>query len=204
MGINDGINRIAGKVEEAKAKIIEKGGQVTSTSINDLPQEIASIPNMGSSLEILDFGRIDSSQGNIPVPEEISEKIKSNPTNYALSFIDEAVLEKLRFYVYCVSSTNEGVIVYSNTSSTLISNILYMVIITPDTHSAVFSAMKIPGAIYGNSYSNNSLLQWVQGDWKIEESNGLYSKQSFRTMAVGSALPNNIDDIPQGALYGVF
>lgn len=201
MGINDEINRIAGKIEEAKAKITEKGGQTSSSSVNDLPQEIASIPT-GGVLEILNLGRLEPNQ-TITISDEIWTKIKNAPTNYILSFIG-GPSESYINYVYCVSSQESLFIYYNILGSSSVVQSLYMLVISSRTPAASLYLMQLPGIFYSSSYPDKSLLQWEQGVWTIKESNGLSSEQRFRTMAVGSELPSNINDIPQGALYGVY
>lgn len=200
MGINDEINRIAGKIEEAKAKITEKGGQTSSSSVNDLPQEIASIPTGGNSLEILDLGRLEPNQ-TITISNEIWTKIKNAPTNYILSF---APSESYINYVYCASSQESLFIYYSILNTSSITQSSYMLVISSETPVASLYLIQLPGVLYGSSYPDKSLLQWTQGMWSITELNGLTSEQRFRTMAVGRELPSDINNIPSGALYGVY
>lgn len=200
MGINDEINRIAGKIEEAKAKITEKGGQTSSSSVNDLPQEIASIPTGGNSLEILDLGRLEPNQ-TITISNEIWTKIKNAPTNYILSF---APSESYINYVYCASSQESLFIYYSILNTSSITQSSYMLVISSETPAASLYLIQLPGVLYGSSYPDKSLLQWTQGMWSITELNGLTSEQRFRTMAVGRELPSDINNIPSGALYGVY
>lgn len=203
MGINDEINRIAGKIEEAKAKITEKGGQTSSSSVNDLPQEIASIPTGGSSLEILDLGRLELNQ-SIIISEEIWRKIIKAPANYILSF-SETSLGNSTNYAYYVSS-QESLFLYCNIVGAPGSSVhsLYTLAISSKTSTASLYLTQLPGLLYGDgSYPDKSLLQWTQGGWSLTESNGVYSEQSFRTMAIGSELPSDISDIPPNTLYGV-
>lgn len=203
MAINDEINRIAGKIEEAKAKITEKGGQTSSSSVNDLPQEIASIPTGGDSLEILDLGRLVLNQ-TTTISDEIWTKIKNAPASYILSF-SETSLGNSTNYAYYVSFS-ESMFIYCNITWNLGSGInsLYTLRISSDTSIASLYLIQLPGFMYGLSLPDKSLLQWTQGAWSLTESNGVYSEQSFRTMAVGSELPSDISDIPPYALYGVY
>lgn len=203
MAINDEINRIAGKIEEAKAKITEKGGQTSSSSVNDLPQEIASIPTGGDSLEILDLGRLVLNQ-TTTISDEIWTKIKNAPANYILSF-SETSLSNSTNYAYYVSS-QKSLFLYCNILGAVGSSVhpLYTLVIPSDTSTASLYLIQLPGFIYGLSLPDKSLLQWTQGTWSLTESNGVYSEQSFRTMAVGDELPSDISDIPPYALYGVY
>lgn len=198
MGVTDEIKRINDKVKESKAAVVEKGGHVLSSGINDLPSEIASIP-MGDSLKIIDIGEIVFGS-SFELTQEQGEALFNSFSVIKASSNDSGTVAT---YFLVKNGQVNNITIYS--CAVLASGAaLDMQIIFSDGKYTAYSAVKsIPTYNEVDAYPEEGLLVWNAREYGwvfkpkdevIQESLPNYTKgDKPYTIEVSTELPTSDD-----------